>query len=201
MSSTLRFRPIAAVPVLFVLWGAPVGCGGPASTPTSQSEMKPATPSSQARSKTPAASDIDIKVVKYDPWVEAVKAHQGKVVVVDIWADYCIPCKKEFPHLVELQRKYAKDGLVCMSVSVDEPDKKDACLTFLKARNATFPNFLMDEKPDLWQNKWDINAPPAVLVFSRDGKLARKFDNTDPDKQYTYADVEKFIQELLRPKG
>lgn len=100
-----------------------------------------------------------------------------------------------------MHKQYTKEGLVCMSLSVDEPDKQDICREFLKSRGAMFPNFLLNEKSDRWQNQWDINGPPAVLVFGRDGKLARKFDNNDPDKQYTYADVEKFIQELLRPKG
>lgn len=190
MFMMLSCRSRMLLPMLAGTAVALAGCGGPATAPSSRSE-----------SVAPAAAEIEIKTVKFDQWVEAVQSHQGKVVVVDIWADYCVPCKKEFPHLVELHQKYAQQGLLCMSVSVDEPDKKDACLAFLKKRGATFPNYLLDEKPDLWQNKWDINAPPAVLVFGRDGKLARKFDNTDPDKQYTYTDVEKFLQDLLRAKS
>jgi thiol-disulfide isomerase/thioredoxin len=145
----------------------------------------------------PAA--IKLVVVKKKGWEDALKAMKGKVVVVDVWADWCIPCKQEFPNLVELHRRFAKAGLVCVSVSLDEAEKQAAPLKFLKAKGATFPNYLLDEPADTWQKIFDINGPPAVFVYQRDGKLARRFDYNDPDKQYTYADVQKLVQKLLEP--
>lgn len=88
MSLAVRFQSVLGVLILSGFWGVLTGCGGPASTPSFKSESKPAPLSSQGEIKTPAASDIDIKVVKFDQWVEAVKTHRGKVVVVDIWADW-----------------------------------------------------------------------------------------------------------------
>src|SRR5262245_33375398 len=96
-----------------------------------------------------------------------------------------------------MHERYAKDGLVCMSVSVDELDRKGAALKFLREKKATFPNFLLDEAVAKWSERWSINGPPAVLVYDRQGNLARKFDNNDPDKQFTYKDVEKLAKELL----
>jgi thiol-disulfide isomerase/thioredoxin len=140
---------------------------------------------------------IQLDVIKYPQLVDAVKAHKGKVVVVDVWATFCIPCKKEFPHLVELHRDLANAGVVCMSVTIDEKDKVEAALKFLREQGATFPNYLLDEDAAVWQEKWAINGVPAVFVFGRDGKQAAKFDS-DGDKEFSYKDVRKKVEELLK---
>ncbi len=119
-------------------------------------------------------------------------------MVVDIWADFCKPCKEAFPHLLDMQRRYEKDGLVCLSVSVDEPKKRDAALKFLQEQHATIDNYWIDEKEEFWQNKFDTGGPPAVFVFDRQGKRAVKFDNENPDKPFKPADVEKVVQQLLK---
>jgi len=45
-----------------------------------------------------------------------------------------------------MHKKYGKDGLVCMSVSVDQLDDKDKAHKFLKSKGATFANYLLDEE-------------------------------------------------------
>jgi hypothetical protein len=99
-----------------------------------------------------------------------------------------------------MHNKYAADGLVCMSVSIDDLDAKDRALAFLKAKKATFANYLLDEKAEVWQNTWDLTAPPAVLVYGRDGKRARKFDSEDPNHPFDYSDVEPLVRKLLNEK-
>src|SRR5262249_19798006 len=112
-----------------------------------------------------------VQGVKYDTLQETIKQCRGKVVVVDFLADYCILCKKEFPHLVQMQRKYA-DDLAAVSVSLDDPSDEEATnkvQRFLKAKNATFTNLILDEKPEFWQKKLGFDGPPAVLVYDRTG--------------------------------
>src|SRR5207247_6836115 len=77
------------------------------------------------------AGEVDLKLVKLDRVLDAVKAQTGKVVVLDVWATFCVPCKKEFPRLVKLHEQHTKDGLVCMSLSVDDQDDRQAALDFL----------------------------------------------------------------------
>ena len=98
-----------------------------------------------------------------------------------------------------MHRKYAKDGLVCISVSVDEEKNREAALDFLKDKGATFSNYLLDHEVGFWQDKFEINAPPAVFVFDRDNRRAGKFDGSDTDKPYTYEDVEILVKKLLQP--
>jgi len=150
---------------------------------------------------TRAADDVvAIKVGKLADLTKYIESNQGKIVIMDFWGDFCIPCKKEFPNLVRLHNQHVKDGLVCVSVSVDPIEDKDNALKFLKEKKATFFNILLDEEPDIWQTKWGFVAVPAVVVYGRDGKIAKKFTYDDPKNQFTYEDVEKFLKPLLEKK-
>jgi len=150
-----------------------------------------------------AETKVELQVVKYKDLASAVRAQRGKVVVIDLWADWCIPCKQAFPHLVALHKRYAKDGLVCMSVGLmgdlAEIKDKDKLLTFLQKQQATFPNFFLEEEVNLWQEKFGINGPPTIFVFNRQGQWLR-FDSNDPNKQYDEHDVEKAVQGFLAAK-
>jgi thiol-disulfide isomerase/thioredoxin len=137
-------------------------------------------------------TEVRIEVVKYGQLVEAVRAQKGKVVIVDVWATNCVPCKKEFPNLVRLNKTDGDKGLVCISVSVDPVAKKEQALKFLTAQGAAFSNFLLDEDPDLWTKRWGISSIPTVFVFDREGRRAAKFTDT-----VSYTDVERVARGLL----
>jgi thiol-disulfide isomerase/thioredoxin len=143
-----------------------------------------------------AKGQPELKVVKYADLGKAIRALKGKVVVVDIWSTSCPPCMREFPHLVDLHAKYAAAGLVCVSVSMDGPPKREKALTFLTRMKAGFPNYLLEEDMGFAFDRWDIKGIPAVFVFRRDGKRAAKFNNDDSDKPaFSY---EKEIEPLVR---
>jgi len=85
-----------------------------------------------------------------------------------------------------------------MSASLDPLEQKQAALNFLTKNQADFPNFLLDEEQEFWQDKFRISGPPCVFVFDRSGRRAARF-SVDDEKQYSYADIEKVVSELLRP--
>jgi thiol-disulfide isomerase/thioredoxin len=140
---------------------------------------------------------VAVQVVKYDGLSALFRQQRGKVVVVDFWADFCIPCKREFPKLVALHNQHAKAGLVAVSVSLDdlgEDGAKDKVLKFLQKQQATLTNVILDEKPEVWQAKLKIDGPPLVMVFNRKGELEQKFVDKDVD----YAAIGKLVAELLK---
>jgi thiol-disulfide isomerase/thioredoxin len=145
----------------------------------------------------PPPPEVNLEVVKKQGYLDALAKLRGKVVIVDIWGEFCVPCKEAFPHVVELHDKYAAKGLACMSVSLDQAADKDLALKFLKREKAEFTNVLLDEPAKTWQTFFDVYGPPAVMVFDRDGKLAGRFDHNDVDKSYTHEDVEKLVVALL----
>lgn len=146
----------------------------------------------------PVAPKVDVRVVKYADLGKTIRQYAGKVVVVDFWADTCIPCKKRFPHMVEMAQKYTEQGLVVITVSVDpDPQKKevqDTALKFLTRNKATFTNLMLDEPAAFWSDKLGIAELPCVYLFNRDGKW-RKLTS-----EVTSEEVEKLAVESLKEK-
>jgi len=105
------------------------------------------------------------------------------------------------PHLVQMHKKYADKGLAVITVAVDDPrnEKTKASLTnFLKRVNATFSNFILDEKEAVWQKKFGIEGIPYIFVFNREGKYKR-FEAGDIDEEL--ANVEKLVVEWLKARA
>src|SRR5256885_339024 len=65
--------------------------------------------------------------------------YKGKTVIVDFWASWCEPCKKEVPALNALFKKYKRKGLVVVGVNVDDEEK--TAKDFLKDTHVDFPIF------------------------------------------------------------
>jgi thiol-disulfide isomerase/thioredoxin len=144
----------------------------------------------------PQAPDIiKCDIIKYDTLTDAIKKLRGKVVVVDCWADFCLPCKREFPKLVELHRRFRDRGVACVSVALDENTSaaRQRIQFFLDRQKATFPNYLLDESASFWQDKFKIDGPPVVFVFNRRGDLVRKLRDQEAD----YTVIDKIVCRLL----
>lgn len=92
-----------------------------------------------------------------------------------------------------------KEGVATISVSLDNPTETGVpqkVRKFLTQQKATFPNYILDEKEEVWQEKLKISGPPCVFVFDRDGKIAKKFDSGEK-----YDDeIIKFVKALLKEK-
>lgn len=57
----------------------------------------------------------------------------GKVVVVDLWATWCAPCRKGIPHFIELQKKFKREGVAVLGVSMDNADNPSSALPTVRA--------------------------------------------------------------------
>jgi thiol-disulfide isomerase/thioredoxin len=154
-----------------------------------------------------SAKKIDATEVRASELEKALKDQKGKVVLIDCWATWCAPCVKKFPHLVEMHKKYADKGLVCVSLSMDkfglddDEYKKDKVVKFLRDKGATFPNFIVSEpKKDeeaLLKLIGDFQAIPYMVMFDRDGK---KVWASDEKPKLDDEKLEKLIEEQLSKK-
>lgn len=141
----------------------------------------------------------EVRVLKYDALAQLIRDNKGKVIVVDVWYFGCIECKKAMPHLVELQRKYAKDGLLAVTVNVDdEKAEKDKASAWLQKTPITVLNVLLDESQDVATKKLQADSFPTVFVFNRAGQYVRFPSKEKP--AFTYGDVEKQALEFLQEK-
>lgn len=150
------------------------------------------------------AGEVKLVPVKYDAFLARIAANKkAKLTVVDAWATWCGPCKENFPHLVDMHKKYADKGLAAVSLSLDESDnpKKVAEATaFLVEKKATFPNYILDETLDDAFEKLDLSAIPAVFLFGPDGKLIKRFTLEDVNNLFTYEQVEEAVKAYLDGK-
>lgn len=138
---------------------------------------------------------VRLDAVSYAELTAEVKAHQGRVVLVDVWGTFCAPCKEKFPAIVSLHTQYAGRGLAVISVSVDPPDDADAraaARDFLVRQKAGFRNVILTDKADVWQTKWKIDGPPLLFLFDKRGRLAGRWDG-----KLDVVEVEKKITALL----
>jgi thiol-disulfide isomerase/thioredoxin len=145
---------------------------------------------------------IEMTAVNYDGLKQEVLKQRGKVVLVDFWATFCPPCKKAFPHFIEMQKKYADKGFVVLSVSLDEaatPEKVALANTFLRKVDSPFRNLLLDEPQEVWSKKMGFKSIPCYFVFDRHGKWVR-FRASDSADGVDYDQVEKTIVQMLNEK-
>lgn len=142
--------------------------------------------------------------VTIDELKKFIAEQKGKVLILDLWSDTCTICKEEFPRLVKLHEKHAKDGLVAASLCLDRPTNEKAMRNarqFLTEQKARFPNFVINEEPAVWQERLGIDGPPVLFLFGRDGKLVKKYEPIDNDEGNTiYDKVEKLLPGLLQAR-
>lgn len=169
-------------------------------TATVEPTVDAGTPTEPAQ---PAAATSNVTLVDM-PWegvVEQIAAHKGKVVVVDLWATYCVPCRTSFPGLVELSKR-DPDNIVCISVSLDDagdPEKRAKALKFLEEQQAEFTNVLCTTDGDkLYDEILQIGGIPAVYVYGRDGAQAKLFTGPSPEgEDHTYEQhITPYVVEL-----
>lgn len=140
---------------------------------------------------------IELTTVKYDGLKQEILKHRGKVVIVDFWATYCIPCIKAFPHYVELQKQYADKGLVVITVSIDPADKTESARKTLNRYDVALRNLIIDESPEFVTKKFDLKGVPFCYIFDRQGKWVRIREVDTPNYDQT---VEKTLLQLLSEK-
>lgn len=93
---------------------------------------------------------------------------KGKVVVIDFWATWCPPCRDEIPGYIELQKKYGKDGLVIIGVSLDQKGP-EVVKPFMAKMGINYPIVMADE--DTPAAFGGIEAIPTTLIIDRAGMI------------------------------
>lgn len=167
-------------------------------------------PSAEPLGEPPAVQELSLVVAGWEEAGDMVAAHQGKVVVLDLWSTWCLPCMKEFPHLVEIHKQFPEE-VACMSFNLnyigaedETPESmRDQVMPFLKSRKAFFENVISSDPDHVVMEKISLASIPAVMVFGRDGELVKRFDNDQGlyGEGFTYQDhVVPLVQELVSAK-
>lgn len=100
--------------------------------------------------------------------------YKGKVLILDFYATWCVPCRDSIPHLVELQKKHDGDGLVVVGLNVGGPGDDEQVPAFAKEFGIQYPLAKPDEDLVTFLLA-DSDAIPQTFVFDRQGQLVERF--------------------------
>jgi thiol-disulfide isomerase/thioredoxin len=131
------------------------------------------------------AATLDLTTV---PMIQSAK---GKVVLLDFWASWCAPCRKSFPWMNALQKKYGERGLIVIGVNLDSDQKLAA--EFLQAVPAQF-RIEYDPKGNL-ATGLDVSAMPTSFLLDRSGKIVKQHAGF---REAQLAAREQEIEQVLR---
>jgi len=152
------------------------------------------------------AGEVELAIVSFDELKAFIGEQKGKVVIVDYWSTQCPPCIQEFPHLIELSRKYPASQLVCVSASLDYEGlpstpveaSRDSALEFLKEKQATIHNVIFrEDSQTIFDEKLKIGSIPAVEVYDVDGAIRQRFDDSQPEPFGYEKSITPLIEQLI----
>ena len=93
--------------------------------------------------------------------------HQGKVIYLDFWASWCVPCRKSFPWMKQIQTKYQGQDFTVISINVDaEPELADK---FLKKNPINFP-VVFDPTGEI-AARYGLKGMPTSYLLDKDGAV------------------------------
>lgn len=97
---------------------------------------------------------------------------KGRIVVLNFWATYCVPCRKEMPDLAAIQNEFAPLGVQVIGVSTDDPEDRGKVLQFVKETKVNFPIWVGGTTEHMV--RFGLGAAlPGTVVIDRNGKVAR----------------------------
>ena len=123
--------------------------------------------------------------------LRAVNAPGAKVVMLNVWATWCLPCREEMPDILRLRRAYLARGLRVILVSGDFSADADQAAAFLHEQGVDFTTYLKNEGDmafiDALDPKWS-GALPATFIYDGEGHLRHSI--------YGLASYDRFEREV-----
>jgi thiol-disulfide isomerase/thioredoxin len=130
--------------------------------------------------------EIDLKLKDLSGIEQSLSLLKGRIVVLNFWATYCIPCKAEMPDLAAIQNEYAALGVQVIGASADEAEDRAKVLQFIKETKINFPVWMGTTTADMMRFGLG-SALPGTVVVGKDGRVAKVLsgvvNQTDLKKQ------------------
>jgi peroxiredoxin len=119
--------------------------------------------------------------------------YKGYVLVLDFFATWCTPCREAIPHMNSLSRKYGKQGLQVLGMSVDDTGDKVEVKSFISETKITYPVAITSE--DL-QADYGLRSVPTLFIISKKGIVAEKYQGySDEVAKSMEAAIKKLLAE------
>ena len=116
----------------------------------------------------------DFKALTLDsiPRERRLADYRGRVLMINVWATWCLPCRVEMPSIEALNKAYASKGLKILAVSVDDPGTDATIRAFVKQYGLTF-EVLHDARGRI-SELYDISGYPETFIVGKDGIIRKK---------------------------
>lgn len=142
------------------------------------------------------AGAADLRPMDESGYARLVASARGKVLVVNFWATWCAPCRKEMPELVALAARYRAKGLEFATVAIDEESDRKAVAEFLDKTKVPPPTFIKNFQSDekfisMVDSRWS-GGLPFTVVYDRAGRKAHVFPG-----EVDLKELEAVIRKLL----
>jgi len=116
-----------------------------------------------------AAEPVKIDTINEQGIKDLLKNNSDKLRLINIWATWCGPCVTEFPEFITINRMYRRRDFEFVSISADEPGKKDKALKFLQQQQASSTNYIFTNEDkykliELIDPAWQGALPYTILV-------------------------------------
>lgn len=138
----------------------------------------------------PAAAGEVIAAEAFDP----ARYEQARVIYVDFWASWCVPCRKSFPWLNDMQARYGDQGLVVVGVNLDA--RQEDADRFLASYPASFP--LVMDPSGMLGDRYQLQGMPSAVLLDADGHELHRHIGFRADKADEY---EALLKTLLKEAG
>jgi peroxiredoxin len=152
-----------------------------------------ALPATLGAAPRPGQPAPDFKVVSTSGQPVTLDNYRGYVLLVDFFATWCQPCRQSIPHLVEMNRKYGKQGLQVLGLSADE-DGERPVRAFASQYRINYPLALAG---DTTTADFGIRSVPVMFVVNRKGMIVEVYRGFSDEMGRS---MEQLIKRLLAEK-
>jgi thiol-disulfide isomerase/thioredoxin len=135
--------------------------------------------------------EVELKLTDLSGSQQSLGSLKGRVVILNFWATYCIPCKSEMPDLAAIQNEYAALGVQVIGASTDEIGDRQKVLQFVKETRINFPIWIGAGTAHMLRFGLG-SALPGTVIIGKDGQVARVISGV-----VNQADLKKQIDAML----
>lgn len=121
-------------------------------------------------SSTISYAEGTLKKLKLAELNALLESNKGKIVVLNLWATWCPPCRKEMPGFINLYKKYKDKGIEIIGVAFDE-NGPEVVPPFIKSLGVNYLIYL--DGGDIGP-AYDLQAYPTTIIYGKDGKVVNK---------------------------
>ncbi len=146
--------------------------------------------------QSPPLTAPDFTLLDMDDEIYTLSSYRGKVVMLNFWATWCPPCRREMPSLERLYSKLKDQGFVVIAVNQFESPDLVFEFTGRLSLEPTFP--ILFDRDSRVAEQFGVKGLPTTYLLDKDGRIRYRAIG---GREFDHAEIEEMIKGLLKPAG